>query len=66
MTLCVIGLREEEAVCLLEAQGFSVSSCEYKSRRGVDEPDSVRVIRQRSVGNNSIEITVSAFKTQVG
>ncbi len=66
MTPCVIGLCQEEAKSLLEKLGYEVNSSEYKSRRGVDGADSVRVIRQRSAGNNSIEITVSEFKTQAG
>ncbi len=66
MIPCVIGLREEEAKSLLEKCGFDVERSEYRSRRGVDGADSTRVIRQRSVGNNSIEITVSEFKTQAG
>jgi hypothetical protein len=38
----------------------------YRSRRGVDGADSSRVIRQRSMGHNNIEITVSDFKIQAG
>ncbi len=66
MTPCVIGLREDEAKTVLEKLGFEVKLSEYRSRRGVDGADSTRVIRQRSAGNNSIEITVSEFKTQAG
>lgn len=66
MTPCVIGLREDEAKTVLEKLGFEVKRSEYRSRRGVDGADSTRVIRQRSAGNNSIEITVSEFKTQAG
>ena len=66
MTPCVIGLREEEAQSQLRRLGFEVKRSEYISRRGVDGADTTRVIRQRSVGNNSIEITVSHFKTQAG
>lgn len=66
MTPCVIGLQADEAKTLLEKLGYAVKSTEYKSRRGIDGADSTRVIRQRSMGNNSIEITVSEFKTQAG
>jgi beta-lactam-binding protein with PASTA domain len=66
MTPCVIGLYADEAKAMLEKLGFEVRINEYQSRRGVEGADSVRVIRQRSVGNNSIEITVSQFKTQAG
>ncbi len=66
MTPCVIGLVADEAKALLEALGYDVQSVTYQSRRGVEEADSARVIRQRCVGNNSIEITVSHFKTQAG
>jgi hypothetical protein len=66
MTPCVIGLSVEEAKRRLMALGFEVSCVVYRSRRGVDGADSSRVIRQRGVGHNKVEITVSDFKTQAG
>lgn len=65
MTPCVLGFETAAAVNMLEAAGCDVHLVRYVSRRGVDGADSERVIRQRSVGNNSIEITVSRFKTRV-
>mgnify|MGYP007061417149 CR=1 FL=1 len=56
----------EEAQQRLLALGFEVSCVVYRSRRGVDGADSSRVIRQRGVGHNKIEITVSDFRTQAG
>jgi hypothetical protein len=66
MTPCVIGLSANEAKAQLNALGYDVRCVIYQSRRGVEGADSARVIRQRCVGNNSIEITVSHFKTQAG
>jgi hypothetical protein len=64
MTPCVIGLDADDARRILTAFGLEVCSVVYRSRRGVDGADSTRVIRQRSVGHNKIEITVSEFRTQ--
>lgn len=66
MMPCVIGLADTEAKQRLSALGFDVRSIVYQSLRGVKEADSARVIRQRRIGHNSIEITVSYFKTQAG
>lgn len=66
MIMCVIGLDADEATVLLEAQGLLVRRLEYVSRRGVEGADATRVIRQRMIGDNGIEITVSHFKTQIG
>ncbi len=63
MTPCVVGLDADKARDVLETLGFDVRCITYQSRRGVDGADSTRVIRQRDVGNNNIEITVSDFKT---
>lgn len=65
MIPCVIGQEEDAAQKLLEKQGFAVCRVEYVSRRGIPDADSMRVIRQREIGNNSIEITVSHFKTKM-
>jgi hypothetical protein len=64
MIPCVIGLSADEAQRRLMALGLEVSCVVYQSRRGVDGADSSRVIRQRGVGHNMIEITVSDFRTQ--
>ena len=61
----VIGLESDEARNKLKAQGFEVASIVYVSKRGVADADSLRVIRQRRIGNNSVEITLSRFKTRV-
>jgi beta-lactam-binding protein with PASTA domain len=61
----VVGLEETQAKAILEAEGFTVNSIEYVSRRGIENADSTRVIRQRELGENSAELTVSHFKTQV-
>ena len=66
MTPCVVGLGSAEAQDILRQLGFDVRCVVSQSRRGVECADSVRVIRQRRTGNNSIEITVSKFKTQAG
>jgi len=66
MIPCVIGLSMEEAQRRLMELGFEVSCVVYRPRRGVEGADSSRVIRQRGVGHNKVEITVSDFKTQAG
>lgn len=66
MTPCVIGMDAGQAQALLCALGVHVLRVECVSRRGVPDADATRVIRQRGIGNNSIEITVSHFKTQIG
>ena len=62
----VIGLEEKEAIAELESCGLSVTRTLYTSKRGVPDADSHRVIRQRMIGNNMVEITVSGFKTLAG
>ncbi len=66
MTPCVIGWQEAQAAAYLEEKGFTVVRALYVSRRGIADADSTRVIRQRDLGGQSVEITVSHFKTQVG
>lgn len=61
----VIGLEAKEAKCKLTELGYDVHRVEYVSRRGIPDADSTRVIRQRKAGDNSIEITVSFFKTKI-
>jgi len=61
----VIGMDVSKAKELLSASGFSVSCLEYVSRRGIEDADTTRVIRQRELGDQCAEITVSHFKTQV-
>ena len=61
----VIGFETQAATRMLEAAGFNVRRVSYVSRRGVPDADSERVIRVRSLGDNSIEITVSRFKTRM-
>ncbi len=60
----VIGFELDTAMQMLASTGCDVQLVSYTSRRGVDGADSERVIRQRCLGNNSIEITVSRFKTR--
>lgn len=65
MTPNVIGLVADEAEQKLKSAGFDVQRITYVSRRGVPDADSTRVIRQRALGNNSIKLTVSHFKTRM-
>ena len=65
MIPCVIGYETAAATKMCESMGFTVYCITYESRRGIPGADTERVIRQRSLGNNSIEITVSRFKTRV-
>ena len=66
MTECVLGMPADDAQGRLAAAGYDVQRVVYVSRRGVENADSLRVVRQRAVGDNRIEITVSHFKTRVG
>jgi hypothetical protein len=61
----VLGLEAGEAEQKLRSEGFEVRRSDYSSKRGVEGADSERVIRVRAAGNNSIEITVSRFKTMI-
>ena len=65
MTPNVIGWDEAQAAACLEGSGCTVSRVVYVSRRGIEDADATRVIRQRDLGGNVVEITVSHFKTQV-
>jgi hypothetical protein len=61
----LLGLEAREAEEKLRGQGLDVVRIEYTSKRGVPDADSERVIRARQIGNNSIEITVSRFRTRL-
>ncbi len=61
----VIGWEEEQAAALLADRGYTVSRVLYVSRRGVEDADTTRVIRQRELDGNVAELTVSHFKTRV-
>lgn len=61
----VLGLEVGEAEARLRRAGYEVTRREYSSKRGVEGADSERVIRIRAVGNNSIEMLVSRFKTKL-
>ncbi len=61
----LLGLEAREAEEKLRGQGLSAVRIDYASKRGVPGADSERVIRVRPIGNNSIEITVSRFKTRI-
>ena len=65
MIPCVLGLEADDAEKQLQDLGFGVCRTVYVSKRGVPGADSARVIRQREIGNNSIEIIVSYFKTEI-
>ncbi len=62
----VIGWDEAQAAAFLEDKGYAVSRVLYVSKRGIEDADSTRVIRQRHISENVVEITVSHFKTRVG
>ena len=61
----VIGLDVGEAKQKLESSGLQVRIIEYVSRRGIEKADSSRVIRQKDLGDNIVELSVSHFKTQM-
>jgi len=57
----VLGYELERARALLEAEGYSVSCVETRSRKGI-EGNEARVVRQREA-NGAVELTYSIFKT---
>ena len=61
----VIGLNVEQAEQRLRSLGFDVLIKEYVSKRGVEDADSTRVVRQKKIGENEVELTVSHFKTHL-
>jgi beta-lactam-binding protein with PASTA domain len=61
----VIGLTIEQAEQRLKSLGFAVRINEYVSKRGIEDADSTRVVRQRKMGENEMELTVSHFKTHL-
>ena len=61
----MIGLDVNEAKQRLESQGLEVRIVEYASRRGVQNADSTRVLRQKEIGDKIVELSVSHFKTQM-
>lgn len=65
LELKVIGFEEEYAKKILEARGIEVRTKQCAFRNGVEGADSARVIRQKLIGNNIMEITISRFKTKV-
>ena len=62
----VVGLTLEDAKRRLEGAGLKVRITEYVSKRGVEDADSTRVVRQRMAGDDIVELTVSHFKTRLG
>ena len=61
----VIGIDVVEAKQKLEKNGFEVRIVEYVSKRSIEKADSSRVIRQKDLGDNIVELSVSHFKTQM-
>lgn len=66
--MSVLGLPLDEAVSRLEAEGFAVETVEARSMKGVEAPDSLRVIRQAALEGRSVPtvmLVYSAFRTSV-
>ena len=61
----LLGLPADEAENRLRSEGFEIVRREYTSKRGVEGADSERVIRIRAIGNNSVEMLLSRFKTVI-
>ncbi len=58
----VIGFNISKAVKILEQEGFNCIIKEYESKKPVLK-DAICVVRQREAGKNTIELTVTGFKT---
>ena len=57
----VLGLFQDEAVYLLEKEKEKIVVINYENRRDMPEYKN-RVIRQRRLSDDSIELVVSSFK----
>lgn len=64
----VLGLPLEVAVSRLEAEGYTVETVETRSLKGVEAPDSRRVIRADMIEGetNRVRLVYAEFKTIVG
>ncbi len=66
--MSVLGLPLAEAVSRLEGEGFIVQTVEARSMKGVEAPDSLRVIRQTALeecDKPTVLLVYSAFRTSV-
>ena len=66
--MSVLGLPLDEAVSRLEEAGFAVETVEARSMKGVESPDSLRVIRQAALeecDKPTVLLVYSAFRTSV-
>ena len=66
--ISVLGLPLEAAVSRLEETGFAVETLEARSMKGVEAPDSLRVIRQELLDGSekpTVRLVYSAFRTAV-
>ena len=66
--MSVLGLPLDEAVSRLEGAGFTVQTVETRSMKGVEAPDSLRVVRQTELegcDKPTILLVYSAFRTSV-
>lgn len=61
---CVLGWELSRACAALEAEGFTVRCVSVSSRKGVKGNES-RVIRQRQIGTDAVELVCSVFKTDL-
>lgn len=64
----VLGLPLEEAVRLLEGEGYAVELVEARSRKGVPSSDARRVIRVLELSSRPVrtaQLVYSEFKTAV-
>ncbi len=60
----VLGYPLDEAVTILEQQGFQVVLKEARCRKGPTGDDK-RVIRQQQAGTHSVELTFADFLTRI-
>ena len=62
----LLGLRLEEAITLLEAEGRKVSCIEVRSKKGVPDGSDKRVIRVRTGDTaDTVYLAYSVFKTDI-
>lgn len=64
MSISVLGFELEHARTLLEAAGYTVTVQEVRSRKGL-EGNERRVVRQRFLGEERVDLTYAVFKTVI-
>ena len=63
--ISTLGFELNAAKALLNGEGFVVLTEEVRSRGGVMGGNEARVVKQRRLDENTVELTYAIFKTEV-